>query len=158
MVGLLYSTDMQYSISLTELGGARSTHEQLENCMSSPWRMHGFMRWVPNLSRLPPLTCRTCDRVSQFRPSVLKEDCPRMERNLTEGGTDGPAMRHIEIYSTNPRYGMSCMSQIPNAHRPNHMTPLTTGLYSRQNPYTIAASANSPKGLPVGPRRNSSPE
>ncbi|KAJ4442860.1 hypothetical protein ANN_04453 [Periplaneta americana] len=71
--------------------------------------------------------------------------------NLTEGGarmgggTDGPALRPIEIYCANPRYGMSCVPQIPYAHRPNHITPLTTGPYSRQNPYIIPASANSPK-------------
>ncbi|KAJ4444154.1 hypothetical protein ANN_05943 [Periplaneta americana] len=61
------------------------------------------------------------------------------------GGTDGPALRPIEIYCANPRYGMSCMPQIPYAHRPNHMTALTTGTYSRQNPYTIPASATSSK-------------
>ncbi|KAJ4451224.1 hypothetical protein ANN_02684 [Periplaneta americana] len=69
-----------------------------------------------------------------------------MEWNkMMGGGTDGPALRPIEIYCANPRYGMSCMPRIPYAYRPNHMTPLTTGPYSRQNPYTIPASANSSK-------------
>ncbi|KAJ4446570.1 hypothetical protein ANN_13267 [Periplaneta americana] len=68
-----------------------------------------------------------------------------LEWNLTEGGTDGPALRPIDIYCANHRYRMSCMPQSPYAHRPNHMIPLTTGPYSRQNPYTIPASANSPK-------------
>ncbi|KAJ4449706.1 hypothetical protein ANN_01110 [Periplaneta americana] len=70
-----------------------------------------------------------------------------IEWNLTESGTDGPALRPIEIYCANPRYRMSCVPHIPYAHRPNHMTPLTIGPYSRQNPYTIAASADSPKAL-----------
>ncbi|KAJ4439567.1 hypothetical protein ANN_07694 [Periplaneta americana] len=48
-------------------------------------------------------------------------------------------------HCANPRYGMSCVPQIPYAHRPNHMSPLTTGPYSRQNPYTIPASGISPK-------------
>ncbi|KAJ4435152.1 hypothetical protein ANN_23728 [Periplaneta americana] len=59
----------------------------------------------------------------------------------------GLSLRPIEIYCANPRYGMSCMPQIPYAHRPNSMTPSTTGPYSRQNPYIIPASADSPKAL-----------
>ncbi|KAJ4429617.1 hypothetical protein ANN_21818 [Periplaneta americana] len=43
------------------------------------------------------------------------------------------------------QYETMRQSQIPYAHRPNHMTPLTTGPYRRQNPYTIPASTNSPK-------------
>ncbi|KAJ4433049.1 hypothetical protein ANN_15306 [Periplaneta americana] len=69
--------------------------------------------------------------------------CSKRNRNGMEfnwGSTDGPALRLIEIYCANPRYGMSCMPQIPYAHRPNH----DRSVQSTES-YTIPASANSPK-------------
>ncbi|KAJ4443618.1 hypothetical protein ANN_05292 [Periplaneta americana] len=81
-----------------------------------------------------------------------------MEWNLTEGDTDGLALRAVEINCANPRYGMSCVPQIPYAHRPNHMTPLTNGPYSRQKSIYHSCFGNFPQGSPVGPRRNSSPD
>ncbi|KAJ4438925.1 hypothetical protein ANN_14879 [Periplaneta americana] len=96
----------------------------------------------------------TCEHDPKLQEYCVGMEWNGMEWNLTETGTDGPALRPVEIYCANHRYGMSYMPQIPYAHRDSlndrSLKPTESIYHSCFGKFS--------QDPPVGRRRNSSPD
>ncbi|KAJ4435848.1 hypothetical protein ANN_18467 [Periplaneta americana] len=136
-----------------------SRSPDLTPCDFFRWEYMKYAVYVPYLSQdFEEVILRRFINILGYLASECDEGDNADEMSPGSSNESCSALAHIGLRE-NPGKNLN---QIPYAHRPNHVTPLTTGPYSRQNPYTIPASANSPKAplsvrgetLPrVGPSR-----